>query len=59
LYGHVITLLHGQMTLEAHAFQKQVDWLKASLQQLDVKGSTGFLFDWGGYFGLRALIDSE
>jgi haloalkane dehalogenase len=42
---------------KAHTFQKQVEWLEASLQQLDVKGSTGFLFDWGGYFGLRALVD--
>jgi len=36
----------------AHTFQKHVDWLAATLQALNIRGATGFLFDWGGYFGL-------
>jgi len=41
---------------EAHTFQKQVDWLEATLLALDVNNATGFLFDWGGYFGLRVAV---
>jgi len=39
----------------SHSFQKQVDWLDATLKQLDVYNSNAFLFDWGGYFALRLL----
>ena len=42
---------------EDHTFQKHVDWLKATLQALNIENSTGFLFDWGGYFGLRVAVD--
>jgi haloalkane dehalogenase len=42
---------------EAHTFQKQVDWLDATLKQLDVYNSNAFLFDWGGYFALRLLAE--
>ena len=41
----------------AHTFQKHIDWLAATLAVLDIKDSTGFLFDWGGYFGLPVAID--
>ncbi len=37
---------------EAHTFAGHVDWLEQTLDQLETKGATGFLFDWGGYFGL-------
>ncbi len=40
-----------------HTFQKQVDWLAATLEQLDVYNSNAFLFDWGGYFALRLLAE--
>jgi haloalkane dehalogenase len=40
-----------------HTFQRQVDWLEASLLALDIKDATGFMFDWGGYFGLRVITE--
>jgi haloalkane dehalogenase len=40
-----------------HSFQKQVDWLDATLQELDIYGANAFLFDWGGYFALRLLAE--
>ena len=36
-----------------HSFAKHVAWLEATLDALNIEGATGFLFDWGGYFGLR------
>jgi haloalkane dehalogenase len=42
---------------EAHTFEKHVTWLDATLQALNISGATGFLFDWGGYFGLRVLAE--
>jgi len=41
---------------EQHTFAKHVDWLDATLDALDIKESTAFLFDWGGYFGLRVAV---
>jgi haloalkane dehalogenase len=44
-----------------HSFQQQVDWLDATLKQLensiDIRGANAFLFDWGGYFALRLLAE--
>jgi haloalkane dehalogenase len=42
---------------EAHTFQRSVDWLAATLAALNIKDSTGFMFDWGGYFGLPVAVD--
>jgi len=42
----------------AHTFQRHVDWLAATLSALNIDGATGFLFDWGGYFGLRVVADN-
>jgi len=42
---------------KAHTFQKHVDWLAATLTALNIKDSTGFLFDWGGYFGLPVAVE--
>ena len=42
----------------AHTFQKHVDWLEATLQALNIRGATGFLFDWGGYFGLPVAVNN-
>jgi haloalkane dehalogenase len=41
---------------EAHTFQRHVDWLAATLEALNINGATGFLFDWGGYFGLPVAV---
>jgi haloalkane dehalogenase len=40
-----------------YTFQRHIDWLKSFLQQLDVRDATGFLFDWGGFFGLRLAAE--
>jgi haloalkane dehalogenase len=42
---------------EYHTFQRHVDWLAATLEALEVRESTAFLFDWGGYFALRVMAD--
>jgi haloalkane dehalogenase len=42
---------------EDYSFQRHVDWLKSFLNQLDVQDATGFLFDWGGFFGLRLAAE--
>ena len=42
---------------EQHTFQKHVDWLDATLSKLQVQGCTAFMFDWGGYFGLRIAVE--
>ena len=41
----------------AHTFEKHIDWLAATLEALDIEGATGFLFDWGGYFGLPVAVE--
>jgi haloalkane dehalogenase len=41
---------------EAHTFEKHVEWLTATLEALNIRGATGFLFDWGGYFGLPVAV---
>ena len=41
---------------EVHTFQNNVDWLAATLDALNIDGATGFLFDWGGYFGLPVAV---
>lgn len=42
---------------QQHTFQKHVEWLEATLQGLNISNATGFFFDWGGYFGLRVVVD--
>jgi len=41
----------------AHTFRKHVDWLAATLEALNIEDSTGFMFDWGGYFGLPVAVE--
>ncbi|MAF83094.1 MAG: haloalkane dehalogenase [Gammaproteobacteria bacterium] len=41
----------------AHTYQNQIDWLTATLEALNIRNSTGFLFDWGGYFGLPVAVE--
>jgi haloalkane dehalogenase len=42
---------------EDYSFQRHIDWLKSFLQQLNIHDATGFLFDWGGFFGLRLAAE--
>ena len=41
---------------EDHTFEKHVDWLEKTLLALNIKNATGFLFDWGGFFGMRVML---
>jgi haloalkane dehalogenase len=38
---------------EHYSFQSHLDWLTAFLDTLGLRGVTAYLFDWGGFFGLR------
>ncbi len=40
-----------------YSFQRHIDWLKALLKQLRIVDATGFLFDWGGFLGLRLAAE--
>jgi haloalkane dehalogenase len=40
-----------------YSFQRHIDWLRSLLNQLEVRNATGFLFDWGGFFGLRLAAE--
>jgi haloalkane dehalogenase len=40
-----------------YTFQKHVDWLKAFCESMSLSGITGYLFDWGGFFGLRIAAE--
>ena len=42
---------------KSYSYEKYVRWLSMTLDQLDVRASTGFLFDWGGYFGLPVAVE--
>ncbi len=39
-----------------YAFEDHVDWLQAFCRALSLRETTGFLFDWGGFFGLRLAV---
>ncbi len=43
---------------EGYSFQKHIDWLTAFLTGLELKPLTGFLFDWGAFFGLRIAAEN-
>jgi len=40
-----------------YTFEKHVGWLVAFFEQMTFKGIDAYLFDWGGYFGLRIAGD--
>ena len=42
---------------EDYSFQRHIDWLKSFMDQLELRDATGFLFDWGGFFGLRLAAE--
>ena len=40
-----------------YSFQRHIDWLKSLLDQLAIQNATAFLFDWGGFLGLRIAAE--
>jgi haloalkane dehalogenase len=38
---------------EDYTFDKHVGWLKFFMRSLELQAVTAYLFDWGGFFGLR------
>ena len=42
---------------EDYSFEKHVGWLKAFLNALKLEDIDAYLFDWGGFFGLRIAGD--
>jgi haloalkane dehalogenase len=42
---------------EDYTFQKHVDWLTAYLRAMKFSGIDAYLFDWGGFFGLRIAAE--
>ncbi|MEO8445580.1 MAG: haloalkane dehalogenase [Gammaproteobacteria bacterium] len=42
---------------EDYTFQRHIDWLLAFLDVLGLRDVTAYLFDWGGFFGLRIAAE--
>ena len=42
---------------EDYSFQKHIDWLTAFFRGMQLEGITAYLFDWGGFFGLRIAAE--
>lgn len=42
---------------EDYTFQKHIDWMTAFFQGMQLTGVTAYLFDWGGFFGLRIAAE--
>ena len=40
-----------------YTFQRHIDWNTAFLDALELRNVTGYLFDWGGFFGLRIAAE--
>ncbi|MEC9375281.1 MAG: haloalkane dehalogenase [Pseudomonadota bacterium] len=40
-----------------YSFQNHIDWLKSFFNQLEIQNATGFLYDWGGFLGLRIAAE--
>jgi len=40
-----------------YSFEKHVNWLTSFLTGMDLTGITAFMFDWGGFFGLRIAAE--
>lgn len=40
-----------------YSFQRHIDWLTAFLDALSLYEVTAYLFDWGGFFGLRIAAE--
>jgi len=41
-----------------YTFEQHVGWLTTFFQAMDFEGITAYLFDWGGYFGLRIAAEN-
>lgn len=41
-----------------YTFEKHVDWLTAFMHGMNFAGITAYLFDWGGFFGLRIAAEN-
>lgn len=42
---------------EDYTFQKHIDWLVSFFRGMNLAGVTAYLFDWGGFFGLRIAAE--
>ncbi len=42
---------------EDYSFQRHIDWLTAFFRGIEFNGVTAYLFDWGGFFGLRIAAE--
>lgn len=42
---------------EHYSFQAHLDWLSAFFDALELRDVTAYLFDWGGFFGLRLAAE--
>jgi haloalkane dehalogenase len=42
---------------EDYTFQKHIDWLVAFFREMNLADATAYLFDWGGFFGLRIAAE--
>jgi len=40
-----------------YTFEKHIGWLRSFFRSLDFKDMTAYLFDWGGFFGLRLAAE--
>jgi haloalkane dehalogenase len=40
-----------------YSFQRHIDWLTAFLDAVALRDVTAYLFDWGGFFGLRIAAE--
>jgi len=42
---------------EDYTFQAHIDWLTGFIDALELRDVTAYLFDWGGFFGLRIAAE--
>lgn len=42
---------------EDYTFQRHIDWLTSFLDQMGLRNVSAYLFDWGGFFGLRIAAE--
>ena len=43
---------------EDYEFNRHIEWNTSFLQQLNITNAIGFMFDWGGFFGLRIAAEN-
>jgi haloalkane dehalogenase len=42
---------------ENYSFNRHIAWLKSFFAELQLSGTDAYMFDWGGYFGLRIAAE--